>query len=142
LAFSRNPRTKHKSRRPRDSTDTMPDKKARYTIYGEVPETSKRPWTSTEGSWQPVELEEMGEIKMQVERVLQGLAIRYPIKSKAEFLKAVAPDVPGICDIGKRKLSLRDLIKLLREADFPLHSDHEAAELLAASCPIPARSME
>ena len=120
----------------------MPDKKSRYTIYGELPETSKEPWKSTEGSWQPVELNEMGNLKVQVERILQRLAIQYPIKTKVEFLKAIKADVPDICDTGKQKLSLRGLIKLLREADFPLHSDHEAAELLAASCPLPARSME
>lgn len=120
----------------------MPAKKSRFTIYGELPETSKQPWTSTEGSWQPVELNEMGDLKVQVEHILQGLAIKYPIKTKAEFLKAVRHDVQDICDTGKQKLSLKSLIKLLKDADFPLHSDHEAAELLAASCPFPARAME
>jgi hypothetical protein len=120
----------------------MPAKKPRYTIYGEVPETSKQPWTSTEGSWQPVELLKMGELKTKVERILHGLAIKYLIRSKADFLNAVEADIPDICDTGKRKLSLRNLIMMLREADFPINSDHEAAELLAASCPVPARAME
>jgi hypothetical protein len=121
--------------------DSMPEK-PRMTIYGEVPRTSKEPWTSTEGSWQPAGLEELDELKAQVERVLGELAIKYPVRSKADFLKVVKTDVPGICDAGRQKLSLRDLIKLLKETDFPLHSDHEAAELLAASCPVPARAME
>ena len=79
----------------------------------------------------------MGNLKVQVERILQRLAIQYPIKTKVDFLKAIKADVPDICDTGKQKLSLRGLIKLLREADFPLHSDHEAAELLAAFLPPP-----
>ncbi len=121
----------------------MVEKKEKYTIYGTTPGTPSHPQSPIGGSRQPAELREMEEQKAEVERVLRGLDIRYPIRSKAEFLDIVArADPRAVCDLGRRKLSLRDLIAILRAADFPIHSGHEAAELLAASCPISAQAAE
>jgi hypothetical protein len=120
----------------------MSDKKPKYTIYGFTPGTTTHPQSPIGGSKQPVELREMQNIKVQVEHILQGLDIKYPIQSKAEFMNIIEADLPDICDLGNKKLSLRDLIFNMKDSDFPIHSDHEAATLLAASCPISAQAAE
>jgi hypothetical protein len=120
----------------------MAEKKEKYMIYGTTPGTTTHPQPPIGGSQQPTEMREMEELKARVERVLQGLDIKYPIRSKAEFINIVEADLPDICDPGRRKLSLRDLISILRDDDFPINSVHEAATLLAASCPISARAAE
>ena len=120
----------------------MSDKKPKYSIYGFTPGTTSHPQSPIGGSQQPVELRELEILKTQVEHVLQGLAIAYPIRSKREFLEIVSADLPDLCDVAGRKLSLRDLIFITRDADYPIHSDHEAATLLASSCPVSAQAAE
>jgi hypothetical protein len=122
----------------------MANKKYEYSIYGTTPggAPESHPQSPIGGSRQPNELRQMEDLKATVERILQGLDIRYPITSKNEFMEIITRDVPGICDFGNKKLSLRDLIFSLRDADFPIDSDHRAATLLAASCPISVRAAE
>ena len=121
----------------------MGEKRPKYSIYGFTPGTTTHPQSPIGGSQQPVEVRELQELKARVERILRGLVIRYPIRSKAEFMDIVVADVPDLCEAaGGKRLSLRDLIFSLRDADFPLRSDHEAAELLAASCPVSAQAAE
>lgn len=126
------------------SIDTMAGKKYEYSKYGTTPggASHSHPQSPIGGSKQPNEIRKMESVKTTVERILQGLDIRYPIASKNEFMEIITPDIPGICDIGNKKLSMRDLIFSLRDDDFPIKSDHEAANLLAASCPIIAQAAE
>jgi hypothetical protein len=116
----------------------MAEKKVNYTIYGSIPGSASEssPQSPTGGPQQPTGLHMMENIKVEVERFLQSLDIKYPIRSRAEFLGLIKRDMPGICDLGERKLSLRDLISITQEEDYPIKSDHAAAELLAGSCPL------
>jgi hypothetical protein len=118
----------------------MTEKKDIYTIYGSIPgaATEESPRLPASGPGQPAGLHMIEDMKVQIERFLQARVIRYPIRSRAEFLSIIPrdQDVPGICTMERRKLSLRDLIYITGEGDYPLHSDHEAAELLAGTCPI------
>jgi hypothetical protein len=116
----------------------MAEKKENYTIYGSIPGAASEsfPQSPTGGPQQPTGLHMLENIKVEVERFLQSRDIRYPIRSREEFLDVIKQDMPGICDLGERKLSLRDLISITQEEDYPINSDHQAAELLAGSCPL------
>ncbi|HEY3273125.1 MAG TPA: MTH865 family protein [Methanocella sp.] len=116
----------------------MAEKKENYTIYGSVPGEASELYSQSPvgGPQQPTGLHIMENIKVEIERFLQGMDITYPIRSRAEFLEVIKQDMPGICDLGRQKLSLRDLISITQEDDYPLDSDHQAAELLAGSCPL------
>jgi hypothetical protein len=120
----------------------MPQKDPKYTIYGFTPGTTSHPQSPIGGSQQPVEVRKMENIKVEVEHILQGLDIKYPIKSKKEFLDIIVADFPDMCVLENKKLSLRDLIFMMKDSDFPIQSDHEAAILLAASCPITAQAAD
>jgi hypothetical protein len=118
----------------------MSDKKERYTIYGSIPGAASEsfPESPAGGPQQPALVHRLDDMKVEIERFLHGLDIAYPIRSKNEFLDMVKKDMPGICELGNRQISLRDLISITRDDDFPLKSVHEAAELLAGTCPIRA----
>ena len=122
----------------------MTKKDPKYTIYGFTPGTTTHPQSPIGGSQQPTEIRKIENVKSDVEHILHGLDIKYPIKSKSEFLNILVTDFPDVCDLGEneRKLSLRDLIIIMKDSDFPLHSDHEAATLLAASCPVTAQAAD
>jgi hypothetical protein len=118
----------------------MAEKKERYTIYGTIPGESSEeyPQSPTGGPQQPVGLHIMENMKVRIEQFLQGLDIKYPIRSREEFMTIIRRDldISGICELEHRKLSLRDLISITQDSDYPLNSDHQAAELLASSCPL------
>ncbi|MGA9140765.1 MAG: MTH865 family protein [Methanocella sp.] len=116
----------------------MAEKKENYTIYGSVtgPASEYSPQSPAGGPQQPSWLHRMEDIKVEIERFLQGLDITYPIRSRGEFMSALTSDIPGICELERRTLSLRDLVSIMRDDDFPIKSDHEAANLLAGTCPV------
>ena len=118
----------------------MAEKKDIYTIYGAIPGAASEefPQSPAGGPGQPAGLHIIEEMKAQIERFLQARDVRYPIRSRAAFLSMIPrdQDMPDICKLERRKLSLRDLIDITRDEDYPLHSDHEAAELLAGTCPL------
>ena len=121
----------------------MADKEPQYTIYGETPNPLVQDIQSPlGGNRQPMELRELAELKAAVERLLHTMRIRYPIRSREELLRFVKGDRPALCHVRGKGISLRDLINSLDAGDFPIRSDHEAATLLAASCPVPARAAE
>lgn len=118
----------------------MAEKKENYTIYGSVtgPASESFPQSPSGGPQQPSWLHRMDDIKVEIERFLQGLDISYPIRSREEFMNVLTSDMPGICELEHRTLSLRDLVSITRDDDFPINSDHEAANLLAGTCPMRA----
>ena len=73
----------------------MAEKKPKYTIYGFTPGTTTHPQSPIGGSQQPTELREMQQLKTEIEHVLEGMDIQYPIRSKAEFLNIVEADQIG-----------------------------------------------
>ena len=116
----------------------MAEKKENYTIYGSIPGAASEsfPQSPTGGPQQPSWLHRMDDIKVEIEQFLQGLDISYPIRSREEFMNILKTDIPGICELEHRTLSLRDLVSIMRDDDFPIKSDHEAANLLAGTCPV------
>ena len=87
----------------------MAEKKENYTIYGSIPGAASEsfPQSPTGGPQQPTGVHIMENIKVEVERFLQSRDIKYPIRSREEFLDMIKRDMPGICDLGERKLLLR-----------------------------------
>ncbi len=109
----------------------MADKETRYSIYGESPEFS-----------QATEVHELDRVKSFTLELLKDMEVKFPINSKREFLNAIPEDRPTPCSYMGREISLKELIGSLRDDDFPLHSVSEAANALAAACPVSAESPE
>lgn len=120
----------------------MADQDHQYSIYGSTTGGDPNLQSPIEGPMQAKELLDKMELKPRLLGILRNLGLRYPIKSRADFLGAIKRDVPGACQIPDRPLSLKDMVSLLRDSDFPLNSDLEAASRLAEACPISAVSAE
>jgi hypothetical protein len=110
---------------------TMGDKGPRYSIYGESPEVSEA-----------TEIHEIERVKADAVETLKKIGVSFPVRSKKEFLNSIRKDKPTHCTYRGREISLKELIGFLRDDDFPLNSPAEAATMLAAACPIYARSPE
>jgi len=109
----------------------MSDRGPRYSIYGESPEVSEA-----------TELHEIERVKADALEKLKKLGLKYPVRSRQEFLEAIRQDEPVYCYYRGRNISLKELAGYLRDEDFPLEGAAEAATLLAAACPIHAQSPE
>ena len=109
----------------------MPDKRPKYSIYGFTPGTTSHPQSPIGGSQQPVEARELEDVKTEVEHILQGLAIVYPIRSKREFLDVVSADLPGLCVVSgdDQRPALASLLWDLSR-DLPAISDALAGSYL------------
>lgn len=125
------PRLKTKCRHTSLSMVDMADKGPRYSIYGESPEFSEA-----------AEVHELERVKSFTLEMLKNIGVKVPISTKQEFLDAIPEDKPTPCSYMGREISLKELIGSLRDSDFPLHSVSEAANALAAACPIFAESPE
>lgn len=119
----------------------MADKERRYSIYGSRTGADAGELAPPDGVHQAEEWLEKMELKPGMLALLNTLNLRYPIGSKSEFLSAIKADVQTGCEISGKKMTLKDMISLLKESDFPIRSGSEAASLLAQACPVPARSI-
>jgi hypothetical protein len=119
---------------------TMEKRESEYSIYGRLSGGPPPPESIPEGPLQAGEQAAKDRMKSRMLEILRRFDLRYPVRSRRELLAMIKTDVPGVCDTGDRKLGLRDLVTILSDEDFPLRSDHEAATILSAACPIPAVS--
>jgi hypothetical protein len=125
------PRLKVKCRYTSICMVNMADKGSRYSIYGESPEFSEA-----------TEVQELDRVKSFTLETLKALKVKFPMSTKQGFLDAIHEDRPTPCSYMGREISLKELIGSLRDSDFPLHTVSEAANALAAACPIFAESPE
>jgi hypothetical protein len=109
----------------------MGDEGSRYSIYGESPDVSEA-----------TEIHELERVKSDALEKLEKIGLSFPIRTRRDFLNAIRTDKPSYCNYHGKKTSLKELITYLRDEDFPLNSLAEAATMLAAACPIHARSAE
>ncbi len=109
----------------------MADKGPEFSIYGESPEFSEI-----------TEVRELERVKSFTLEIFKNIGMKFPINSKQEFLDAIPEDRPTPCNYRGRNITLKELIGSLMDSDFPLHSVSEAANALAAACPVFAESPE
>jgi hypothetical protein len=109
----------------------MSEKEPVYSIYGRSSRFS-----------QATEERETERVKTEALEAVESMGIQFPVNSKREFLGAISTDRPTSCQYRGRTLSLKELAESLRDDDFPMKSAAEAAEMLAAACPVISGSPE
>jgi hypothetical protein len=110
---------------------SMGEKEPVYSIYGDSSRFS-----------QATEEREMERVKSEALEALKEMGVRFPVRTKGELLKKIDHDRPTSCRPGGKAMSLKELAGSLRDSDFPLRSAAEAAQMLAAACPIHSESPE
>lgn len=119
----------------------MADKEYEYSIYGSRTGADAGGLQPDEGIHQAEEWMQKLELKPQMLDLLRSLNIGFPINTREEFISRVKDDVPTTCEVAGKKLSIKDMIAILKESDFPIKNEIEAASLMADACPVSAISM-
>ena len=109
----------------------MGDKKPVYDIYGD-----SSPYSEA------TEVRELDRVKSSSLEALKNMGVKFPIKTKKEFIDAITDDRPAACVYRGKEISLKELVESLMDSDFPIRSAASAATLLAAACPIRIESPE
>ena len=119
----------------------MTDKESEYSIYGSRTGADAGGLRPDEGIHQAEEWVQKLELKPQMLDLLRSLQIDYPINSRDEFISRVKDDMPTNCEVAGKKLSIKEMISILNDSDFPIRNELEAANLMAEACPVSAVSM-
>jgi hypothetical protein len=118
----------------------MAEKEEKYSIYGSTSGIDAGSLRPVDGVHQAEEWAEKIDMKPQMLDLLRSMNLNYPIKSREEFAGMIKNDTPTACEVSGRKLSLKEMISILKDTDFPVNNEIEAANLLASACPVPARA--
>ena len=114
----------------------MADKEEKYTIYGSTTGIDAESMRPVGGIHQPEEFAEKMDLEPRMRDMLHGMNISYPIRTREEFASKVKADMPTACEVSGKKLPLGEMISILKDTDFPVRNETEAASLLASACPV------
>jgi hypothetical protein len=118
----------------------MAEKEDKYSIYGSTSGIDAGSLRPVDGVHQAEEWAEKMDMKPKMLGLLRSMKLSYPIKSREEFAGMIKKDIPTACEVSGRKLSLKEMISILKDTDFPVKNEIEAASLLASACPVPAQA--
>lgn len=80
-------------------------------------------------------IKELESMKVALVSSLEGAKVQFPIKNKAELLKAFPKPTPLACSYKGKTMTMYDLIQNLAPSDFPIRNAGDAATLLTGRCP-------
>ncbi len=79
-------------------------------------------------------IKELESMKVAIVSALDGARVKFPIRNKAELLKAFPKPTPMACSYKGKTLTMYDLIQNLAPSDFPIKNAGDVATLLTGRC--------
>jgi|AGTN01.1.fsa_nt_gi Uncharacterized protein conserved in archaea len=87
----------------------------------------------------PEGIKEIDEMKAKIVDQLVSCGVRFPIRNRSELAEIYPMGTPIKCRYQGRDTSIHDIIKDLKDSDFPIKTPGDAASLLTGQCEVKSK---